>query len=465
MEHPLYTAFNHHIRQQFPFLWSRKNVGLLVAISGGVDSVVLAELLRPLEIPIAWAHCNFQLRGEQSDQDEAFVRRLADKRNQRLLVTSFDTIARSKEWKLSIEETARKLRYDWFASLLADPDLLFPGRRQDGKDGPSFYLITGHHANDHIETLLLNFLRGCGIAGLHGIPAKNGRILRPLLPFKREVIKAFALDQGITWVEDSTNSSMDYTRNYIRAWLPEAAEHFPQLEDRLLGNISRFSEAEKLYEQGLDKYKKQLVRSSGKEQLLSVRCLLKSGIARTLLWESLKDYGFSHGQIGEVEKLLHTQSGTYQDSAHYRIFRNRQHLVLSPLQTEASTHILIEQKGEINQKITFDGGVLSVSYPQNIVLDNDPEVAILDLKDVRFPLMLRKWKQGDYFYPLGMRKKKKVARFLVDLKCSLSQKQQTWVLTSGEKIIWILGMRIDDRFKVQQGTKKILKLKLDGAIV
>lgn len=465
MEHPLTTAFKQHISQDFSFLWSQKNVGLLLAISGGMDSVVLAELLESLGLPVVWAHCNFHLRDAESDRDEQFVRQLADKKNQRLFVTSFDTNAHAKEWKLSIEETARKLRYDWFDSLLAKPDLFDP-QGEPAKTGlQNSYLITGHHANDHVETLLLNFFRGCGIAGLHGIPARNGQILRPLLPFRRATLKSFALDKGLSWVEDSTNSSTDYTRNYIRAWLPEAADYFPNIEDRLLGNISRFTEAESLYEKGLAKYKKQLLRTSGKEQLLSVRFLLKSGIARTLLWESLKDYGFSHGQVGEVEKLLHAQTGTYQDSANYRIFRNREHLVLTPLQTGHSTNILMEEKEKNDQKISFEEGSISISFPQKIQLETDSNLAILDLKDIRFPLMLRKWKQGDYFYPLGMRKKKKISRFLVDQKCSLSQKERTWVVTSGEKILWVVGLRIDDRFKVQPGTKKILKLKLEGTIV
>lgn len=475
-EHSLLKAFNTHLNTAFPFLAERRKVQLILAISGGMDSVVLSELLRLSGFETLWAHCNFHLRGAESDRDESFVRELAASRNQPLLVKSFQTNEMADHWKMSIEETARKLRYDWFKVLLDTPELLSSEDAErvsvaEAVSLPAFakkdlpkgnllnrYLVTAHHANDHIETLLLNFFRGCGIAGLHGIPAHNGSILRPLLVFKRESLLSFAQDNNLKWMEDSTNQSIDYTRNFFRQeMIPAIKVYFPQVEDNLLDNIRRFSEVELLYTESIEKYKKRLIVKKGKDCLLSVRLLLKTGFARTLLWELLKNYGFGQRQIPEVEKLLSATTGAYQDSTNYRIFKNRAHLVLTPLKAVESASILIT---ESDLEISYASGVLKISRPGDFKLDKDPTVANLDLKDIRFPLLLRKWQQGDYFYPLGMRKKKKLSRFFIDQKLSLAEKEQIWVLESDQRIIWIIGLRMDDRFKITQATKNILKLKL-----
>ncbi|UAY54734.1 tRNA lysidine(34) synthetase TilS [Arachidicoccus terrestris] len=468
----LFQAFKKQLEICFPYVlngfagnrhnqtqWSRRPV--LLAISGGMDSMVLGRLLFDMGIPAIWVHCNFHLRGEESDRDASFVRSQAALIKTPLIVKDFHAGNQATEWKMSIEETARKLRYDFFKALIAKDKVAWEGI--DLPDPAPEFLMTAHHANDQIETLLLNFFRGCGISGLHGIPAKNGNILRPLLAFKRSSLFNYARSAGIDWVEDSTNQSTDYTRNYLRnKILPELKTIYPVIEDTLLDNLQRFSQAEVLYQAGLEKYKKRLLNFQDGHLYLSVRLLQKSGIALTLLWEALRPYGFGYRQLPEVEKLLSSESGAYQDNAakDYRILRNRAHLVLSPLNEKIAGIILIE-KGV--QAIEFPAGRLELSVQQGVPskILTDPTVAMIDSRKISFPLLLRKWKPGDYFYPLGMLKKKKVARFLIDQKVGMHEKGQIWVLLeSGGRIIWVVGHRLDERFKITQGTKNILKLKL-----
>ncbi|WP_153797232.1 tRNA lysidine(34) synthetase TilS [Foetidibacter luteolus] len=442
----LLEHFRYHIQQNFPQL-SACTGRLVIAVSGGIDSIVLTDLLAKAGFDFAIAHCNFKLRGEESERDEQFVRSLGLKYNSEVLVKSFNTAEYAAEKKLSIQEAARELRYNWFSQLV-------------DKDS---YLLTAHHADDNIETLLMHFFRGTGIQGLAGIPAysREKRIIRPLLFAYREDVTAYANENQLQWVEDSSNASDKYTRNFFRnQLLPAIEEVYPQARKNLQDNIERFKETALLYNQSVSVHKQKLIEIKGNELHIPVLKLQQTAALKTIVWEIIKDYGFTVHQTDEIVKLLSADNGSYVQSHAYRTIRNRQWLIIAPLETTEAATILVEPS---DRKIVFDNNCLTVETVDAATyqLSTAASVASLDAGLVKFPLLLRKWKQGDYFYPLGMRKKKKLSRFFIDLKLSTTDKEKVWVLECDKKILWVVGYRIDDRFKLSAGTKRVLKLKID----
>ncbi len=337
------------------------------------------------------------------------------------------------------------------------------------------FIITAHHANDNIETLIINLFRGTGISGLHGIPSRQGDVLRPLLFAKREEILAYAKVNGLEWVEDSSNASDKYTRNFIRLQLlPAAKEIFSHAEDNLLQNIERFKEAEILYNQAVTQHKSKLLEKKGNEWHIPVLKLQKVTPQHTIVWEIIKDFGFSSAQVPEIVKLLDAGNGSYVASATNRIIKNRKWLIIAPLQTGEAHNIIIEQE---DKQIVFENGVLELNHindsplpipdsrfpipDSRLTIDASRFTANVDAGQIKFPLLLRKWKQGDYFYPLGMQKKKKLGKFFIDQKLSKTAKEKVWVLECDKKIVWVVGMRIDDRFKITPATKQRLTIRFD----
>ena len=457
----LLKEFIKYIQQQNLF---KKNDKLLVAVSGGADSAALCELCFQANFHFEIAHCNFQLRGEESERDEQFVRALAEKYNVKLFVKKFDTEKYARENKISIQVAARELRYEWFDELVKVDDRQQTTDDQDTSyiKHQTSYIVTAHHANDNIETLLMNFFKGTGIKGLQGILPKQGKIIRPLLFAKREEIRSFIEENNLKFVEDSSNNSDKYTRNYFRHQLiPSIQKVFPQVEENLLNNIDRFNEIETLYQQSIDLHKKKLLERKGNEIHIPVLKLLKSKPLKTIVYEIIKDFGFTAHQTEEVLNLLKSESGKFISSASHRIIKNRNWLIIAPINTLEATHILINEK---DKEIDFELGKLKVGR-QPAADDRRPvtfstsECKIkLDAKNITYPLLLRKWKQGDYFYPLGMQKKKKLSKFFIDKKLSLTEKEKVWVIESNKKIIWIIGKRIDDRFKITDATKNVLEV-------
>jgi tRNA(Ile)-lysidine synthase len=451
---PLLKEFIKYIQQENLF---QKNDQLLLAVSGGADSAVLCELCFQAGFRFEIAHCNFQLRGEESERDERFVRSLAEKYGVRIFVRRFDTEKYARENKISIQVAARELRYDWFNELVKTGD------RRPLTDGhKTSYIVTAHHANDNIETLLMNFFKGTGIKGLQGILPKQRKIIRPLLFAKREEIKLFIKENSLEFVEDSSNNSDKYTRNYFRHQLiPSIQKVFPQVEENLLNNIDRFNEIEILYHQSIDLHKKKLLEKKGNEFHIPVLKLLKSNPLRTIIYEIIKEFGFTAHQTEDVVNLLKSESGRYISSATHKIIKNRNWLIIAPVNTLEANHILINEK---EKEIDFEIGKLKLKRHPMTDDGRPPSfsasefTAKLDAKNVGFPLLLRKWKQGDYFYPLGMQKKKKLSKFFIDKKLSLTEKEKIWVVESNKRIIWIIGKRIDDRFKITDTTKNILEL-------
>ena len=451
---------------------------LLLAVSGGVDSVVLCELCQQAGYDFAIAHCNFQLRKEESDGDEKFVEALAKKYAVEYFVKKFDTEKYAAQNKISIQVAARELRYEWFNFLVeankADGSKEMTDDRKEKitdvsknllfkKTGYQLstinYILTAHHADDNIETILMNFFKGTGINGLKGILPKQKNVLRPLLFAGKEDILLFAKENGLAYREDSSNSSDKYTRNYFRNQLiPGLQKVFPQVKENLLDNAERFREINTLYNLSIENTKKKLIIFEGKEMHLPVLKLLKTAALHSVLFEIIKEVGFTAAQTNEVLKLLNSESGKYIQSPTHRILRNRKWLIISPLNDLEANHFLIKEKDTV---IIFSGGKLSIEKEVNPgKIQADKNAAQLDALQIQFPLILRKWKTGDYFYPLGMQKKKKLSRFFIDQKLSLNEKQQAWVIESDKKIIWVVGHRIDDRFKIKDGSANILKFSL-----
>ena len=424
---------------------------LLIAVSGGADSSVLCALCAAANFSFSLAHCNFQLRGEESDRDELFVKKLSEKYNVKLFLKTFDTVFQAKLNKTSIEETARNLRYDWFKQLLHD---------SKATDNPFSFLLTAHHADDNVETVMMNFFRGTGIKGLRGILAKQQQIVRPLLFAKRKDIEEYAFTNQVEYITDSSNASNDYTRNLFRnEILPLIEKVYPEALNNVLRNIKRFAAVEYLYDESIVQIKQNLIEKKGDEIHIPVLKLLKSKPLQTVIYEIIKDAGFTALQVNEVEKLLHSDSGKYIKSASHIILINRKWLIISPVTSSQETKNIIVEENVGN--ILFEVGNLQIipsTVPENFA--GDAMTVYIDGVNFKYPLLLRKWKTGDYFYPLGMTKKKKLSRFFIDLKLSLLQKKKCWVLESDKKIVWVIGYRIDERFKITSSSKQIVKLNL-----
>lgn len=423
---------------------------VFLAISGGIDSVVLAHLLKESGYNIVWLHVNFQLRGEESERDQQFVEQLAATWNQTLHVNRLDAASCADEHKCSIQEAARNLRYDWFSQLVREA-------------GIGAVLLTAHQSDDNAETLLMNFLRGTGLRGLTGIPPINDYIRRPLLQVSRADIEQYANEHKLIYVEDSSNRTTDYTRNQIRLEvMPLLRKIYPQVDQNLLQNITRFRAAHAIYSAAAQRWIRKYVKTEKEEQLVSIALLLHSE-NRAIIHEWLSPYGFTEKQESELIRLGESQSGHWIDSADgkYRVIKHRKHFILSPIREAISVDQWIEKD---QSNISFFGGRLLMEQlnesPKE--LTTGAEVALLDADALSYPLLLRSWRAGDYFYPLGLNKKKKIARFLIDQKLSKTDKEKVWVIESGGRIVWVIGQRIDHRFRVSETTRSVLQIRLSG---
>jgi tRNA(Ile)-lysidine synthase len=448
----LLQQFQQNWKNDFSHL-SNANCHLIIAVSGGIDSIVLTDLLHKSGFDFTIAHCNFKLRGEESERDELFARSLEKKYNKQGLVKSFDTEKFAEENKLSIQEAARELRYNWFEEIKKELSVI-------NHPSSSIYIVTAHHADDNIETVLLKLFRGTGLKGLTGIKPfdKQRALIRPLLFAKRNEIIQYAKENDLQWVEDSSNSSDKYARNFVRnELLPLAKKHFNNIENNLLNNIERFIEIEEVYNEAILQQKQKLIEVKGNEIHIPVLKLKKTNSLKTIVWEIIKAFNFYSAQIEEVIKLFDANNAAYVQSSSHRIIKNRNWLIIAAHQSEIQQHILIEEN---DHEIVFNSGKLLIEQIQtsNFKLQTSNNVAYLNKNEIEFPLLLRKWKQGDYFYPLGMKKKKKMSRFFIDLKLSPTEKENAWVIESNKKIIWVVGYRIDDRFKILPSTKEILKI-------
>ena len=434
-------AFRVYIKQSH---LSNPQFSFIVATSGGIDSVVLCELCHQTALSFSIAHCNFNLRGAESERDEAFVQDLGKKYGVPVFVKRFDTGQYGVLKKLSVQEAARELRYQWFEALR--------------KEINASYILLAHHANDNIETVLMNLFRGTGLHGLTGIPERtdDGHCLRPLLHHTRTEIEAFAKENHLQWVDDSSNQSSKYTRNFFRnEIIPAVQKVYPQATENVMHTITRLKKTEALYEQLVDGVLKKLVMQEGTEAKVPIAKLLQYKDT-SLPYEVLKKFGFGEKQVPEILKLAASESGSFIQNHQYRIIRHRKWFIFTPVQSLPTTIIAVE---ESTKKVVLPYGVLQIKSLEKAAfhLNSSPFIAQLDSREITFPLLVRRWKEGDYFYPLGLRKKKKLARFFIDQKLSLADKEKVWVVESASRIIWVIGYRIDDRFKLTDATKHMLQ--------
>ena len=425
----------------------RAGDSFFLACSGGLDSVVLAHLLIQTGVPFTILHCNFQLRGAESDRDEAFVRSLALALDVSCLVKHFDTRQEMILRKKGLQETARILRYDWFEEVLKSSET---GLQKS-------WLITAHHAGDQLETVVMNFFRGTGIAGLQGMSFRRDHILRPLIFADRESIQDFATKSGIEWVEDSSNADVHYTRNLFRqVILPEIEKVFPNAANNVLQTAKHLKAVAGIYRNEMDKQIAKLVENRGDHFAIPINKLKQSAYPEALLFEICKQYGFGSAQLDAIQHLIEAPTGKFINSDTHRVLKNRDWLLINATNSDTPQIVIVDHP---DSDFELNGRRFSVSVHENKQHpDTSQNQAWLDFEKIAFPLVIRPFKTGDYFYPLGMRKKKKISRFLTDLKLSRHEKEKQWVVESDRKIIWVLGQRIDDRFKVTDKTKLVLLL-------
>lgn len=418
---------------------------LLLGISGGIDSVTLCDLMHKAGFNFSLAHCNFGLRGEESDGDEAFVRQLADNYNITLHVTRFETEWYASENNISIQMAARDLRYRWFESLL----------RSHGYK----YIVIAHNNDDSLETFFVNLTRGTGIRGLTGISPLNGHVVRPLLFASRAQIEEYTAKNHLSWREDSSNSSDKYLRNKIRHQLIPFFEGMnPNFRKGLAQSIQRLNGTATYFDKEMLNMGNELIIKEKNFDSISIEKLLNQPSPCFLLSELLLRYGFSQSVSEEIFNAFDAIAGKQFYSATHRLVKDREYLIINHIKGETNTQFIIEQGGRQPEGMPVNLRIELCDW--NYKIPDNPNVALFDATQVSWPLVLRHWQKGDYFIPLGMNGMKKLSDFFTDEKFSLPQKENTWLLTSGDRIMWIIGHRIDNRFKLTGATRKVIQVTL-----
>ncbi len=431
--------FKTHIDSHLPYL---KKAKLLIAISGGMDSVVLTHLCQKSGLKISLAHCNFNLRGKESDADEASILQLAEDLELEVFIESFETEKFAKKNKLSTQVAARNLRYDWFFQLAEQLDF--------------DYILTAHHADDNLETFLINLTRGTGLEGLTGIPETNGIIVRPLLPFSREDLEVYAIGNKIEWREDSSNASNKYLRNKLRHDIvPTLKQMNPQLLQNFQNTIENLQESQMIVEDAIVKIQRKVVSVEDEVIGLDIEKLKKLSNPKAYLYQLLKDFNFT--EWDDVVNLLDAQSGKQVFSPSHRLIKDRDFLLLTELANDGNEEIISISKKD--KKIQTPFGVLLFDEA-DAVSANEKHIIYVDKETLKYPLTIRKWQEGDYFYPSGMKGRKKVSKYFKDEKLSLIEKKSARLLCSDSNIVWVIGMRPDERFKVTDHTTQILKIEI-----
>lgn len=435
------NKFKQHLTSSFPFLEGKK---ILIAISGGVDSVVLTHLLYKLNYNITLAHCNFQLRENESDLDEQFIIKLGDKFNIDTFTIKFSTREYQNKNKLSTQLAARELRYNWFFKLLEEQKI--------------DYVATAHHSNDNLETFLINLTRGTGLEGLTGIPPINGKIIRPLLKFSREEILNYATLNNIEWREDISNTETKYIRNKIRHnVIPVLKEINPNLINSFNNTSTFLQEGQQIIDDTIKQKSLEIISYDGEIIKFNIKKIKEFTNPKAYLYHLFKKYGFT--EWNDVFNLIYTQTGKVLTTKSHTLLKDRDFLLLLPSDKFINTE---------NQLVRINSNDSKVSYPINLLFKNvqkttslDKNAIYVDKNSLNYPLTLRKWNDGDFFYPKGMLGKKKVSKYFKDEKLSLIEKQNIWILCSGKnEIIWILGKRQDRRFLPSDKTINMLQISI-----
>lgn len=417
---------------------------ILLTVSGGIDSMVMLHLFRHLEVPFGVAHCNFQLRGEESDEDALFVKTSVEMLGLPFFLARFETASYAEENKLSIQMAARELRYTWFENI----------RKAHGYT----YIATAHNADDSVETFFINLSRGCGLDGLTGIKPKSGKVIRPLLFASRDLITNYARRKGVSYREDSSNASDKYLRNYIRHnLLPVLDEAQSNFRKGIHTTIQNLISDHNLYSYLLEKLKADIVKNQDNNLYIHIEGLQQLPEITGFLWETLSPFSFNRDTCFEIAAQLDGQPGKVFLSPTHRLIKDRLHLIVTKLHKSEHQQFYLEPDN-VPQGLPFELNMTMEDYNGELTISRDSHIAMLDFNLLEWPLILRKWRAGDYFAPLGMENLKKVSDFLIDQKLSLFDKENTWVLESGNRICWVVGLRIDHRFRIRETTQKILKV-------
>ena len=430
--------FENHVSNHFPFLQGKK---LFLAVSGGLDSMVLVHLFQQLNYEIVVLHCNFQLRGLESFEDQQFIQEYSNTNAIPFVFTQFDTEAFAADFKVSIQVAARELRYSWFYEQLAI---------QKGD-----FILTAHHADDNLETFLINLSRGTGLEGLIGIPAQNEKVIRPLLFFSRQQIEEYASVNKLKWREDSSNASDKYLRNKIRHHLvPLLKELNPNFISSFEKTQSFLSEAQELVDDAAIMVYQQVAREEGEDIYFDLGRLLQLPNYSSYLYQWLKEFGFTAWD--DIYELVDGQSGKQVLAPYFRLIKDRDCLILSPLQSQ-----------ENQQEFEIESLESKVKFPLNLDFSTVSKIGVasnstifVDQDKLVFPLTLRHWNEGDVFQPFGMEgKSKKVSKLFKDEKLSLIDKEKVWLLCSNNQVVWVVGIRQDERFKIDPNSKNLLKIE------
>ncbi|MDR2086248.1 MAG: tRNA lysidine(34) synthetase TilS [Dysgonamonadaceae bacterium] len=416
---------------------------IIVGLSGGADSAVLLSILHRLGYECLAAHCNFHLRGDESLRDEHCANQWADSLHIPFYTQNFDTYSIAKARGISIEMAARDLRYEWFETL----------RTQQQADA----IAVAHHRDDSLETMFLNLIRGTGIAGLTGIKPKSGQVIRPLLCVSKDAILHYAESEKLPFITDSSNLQEEFTRNKIRRQVfPLLQSLNPSLNASLLRTMEHLIEVEKIYRLHVAEAKATVFNLS--DQTIDIQALLASPSPESILFEILKEYGFRKEVIRNIFQAIESQPGKEFYSRKYKLIKDRKHFFLFPLEQKEKKLVFYIEKNE--KEIT-------VPFPMNInirqekpAIINDKKIAYLDFDKLKFPLMLRKWQKGDRFVPLGMKGSQKLSDYFNNQKLNKQEKENTWILCSGNEIVWIVGFRIGHHFRIDTSSKKYYILKL-----
>lgn len=432
------NRFNQHVENHFSFLKGKK---LLLAVSGGLDSMALLHLLKNQEFDIYVAHCNFQLRGNESEEDETFITQFCVEKDIPFFVKRFDTESFATDNKLSIQIAARTLRYAWFNEI----------RQENGID----FLLTAHHLDDSLETFLINFTRGSGLDGLTGIPEQNNETIRLLLPFSRNDIHDFAIENKIEWREDSSNASDKYFRNKLRHQvIPVLKELNPSFLETFQNTILYLQETQTIVERAVEAVKNEVCIYENEILSIDIQKLKEHQSYKTYLYHILKEYELYDWTA--ITNLVDAQTGKQVFGKDYFILKDRKHLLVAKNISKENTSYFID----LNENM--------LKFPLKICISNtsytgtkESNVIFVDSDLLKFPLELRKWQDGDVFYPMGMQGKKKLSKYFKDEKMSLIEKSNQWVLVSDNQIVWVVGKRQDDRFKITSKTNNKLQITVE----
>jgi len=417
---------------------------VIVGVSGGADSVALLHLLHSLGYDCVIAHCNFHLRMEESDRDEAFVLNLSKRLRVPYYHIDFDTTKYAETHHISIEMAARDLRYAWFYELL---------EKQQAQA-----IAVAHHADDSIETLLMNLVRGTGLRGLTGISCRNGKVVRPLLCCTREEIENYLILHDLEHIEDSTNATLDYQRNKFRnVVLPLLEEINPSVRQTLYDSLDRFEGNLAIYNQAIEKIQNDVEHKEADTIKLDIELLKKQVHLPTVMYELLHPYGFGSSTIQQITEQLDGESGKQFYSNTHRLLKDRKYLIISETAPVSDDiYWISETDTEIINPLRLK--LSKIQILPDFQVSKEKDCVHVDAAKLNFPLQLRRWTEGDSFFPFGMKQRKKISDFFIDNKLSRFEKEQSWLLISGEDIVWIVGQRVDNRFRVSEKTKEVIEL-------